>query len=69
MPSIWHVQEGIDLTPNKVMPLEEVGLLLSKKSKCHSKNLFDEYAYGFIDRLMDVDSWLKTWNKKNIIIL
>jgi hypothetical protein len=69
VPSIWHVQEGIDLIPDKATTLEEVGFLLSKKLKCQSRNFFDEYEFFFVNRLMDVDSWSKTRNKKNIVIL
>jgi hypothetical protein len=31
LPSLWHVQKGIDLTQIKVVALEEVGFLLLEK--------------------------------------
>ncbi len=66
MLSLWHVQEKTNLTQYEVMALEETSFILFKKLKCHPRNLFDDDAWIPINKPMDVDSWPKTRNGKNI---
>ncbi len=64
--SLWHVHEITYLTQYEVMALEEASFILFKKLKCHHRNLFCYDAYFPINKLMDVDSWPKNRNGKNI---
>ncbi len=34
LPSLWHVQEGINLIKIEVVTLEDAGFLFSKKPRC-----------------------------------
>jgi hypothetical protein len=56
VPSLWPVQEGIDLTQDEVKTLEEIGFLLSEKSKCHPRNLFSDDASILVNKLASVDN-------------
>ncbi len=60
------MHERTDLTQYEVLALEEAGFILFEKPKWHPKNLFGDDAYLPINKLMDVGSWLKTQNRKNI---
>jgi hypothetical protein len=50
------VQERTNLTQDEVLALEEAGFLLSKKLKCHPKNLFGDDAFLFTNKLADTDN-------------
>jgi hypothetical protein len=52
MPSLWHVQKRTNLTQDEVTTLEEIGFLLSKKSKCHPKNLFSDDGSILVNKPM-----------------
>jgi hypothetical protein len=54
--SLWHVQKQTDLTQDEVTTLEEVGFFLSKKPKCHPKNLFSDDAFLFINKPTDANT-------------
>jgi len=66
VPSLWLVQEGTNLTQDEVTTLEEVSFFLSKKPKCHPKNLFDDDAYLLVNKLADANNRPKIRNGKNI---
>jgi hypothetical protein len=42
LPSLWHVQKMTNLIQIKVVALEEVGLLVSKKPRCPFVNLIGD---------------------------
>jgi hypothetical protein len=48
------------------MILKKNGLFLSKKLRCYPKNIFGDDAYVFVNKLVDVNTWLKTQNDKSI---
>ncbi len=48
LPSLWHVQEGTNLTQIEVVALEEANFLLSKKPKCPLVNPIRDNISAFM---------------------
>jgi hypothetical protein len=67
--SLWHVQEGIDLTQDEVTTLEEVGFFLFEKLNCHPKNIFGDDASLLINKLVDTILGQKLKTRKIFIVL
>jgi hypothetical protein len=66
VPSLWPVQERTNLTQDEVMTLKKAGFLLSRKAKCHPRNLFGDSSSFPINKPADATAWLTTRNGKNI---
>jgi len=60
------MQERTNFIQDEVMTLEEIGFFIFYKSNSHSRNLFGEDAFNFVNRSVDENSWPKTRNGKNI---
>jgi hypothetical protein len=54
--SLWHLYEKTNLTQDEVTTSKEVGFFLFEKLKCHSRNLFNDYAILLVNKLANVDS-------------
>jgi hypothetical protein len=61
MPSIWLVQERIDLIQGEVIIKSWFPLL-----QASPHNFFDDDAFFSINKLVNVNAWLKIQNKNNI---
>jgi len=48
VPKIWHVQEGTNLTQNKVRSLKEVGFVINKRRSIQPWSLFGRKKYVLI---------------------
>jgi hypothetical protein len=48
------------------MILEKNCFLFPEKLKCHPKNIFGDDAYVLVNKLVDLNTRLKTQNDKNI---
>jgi len=66
VPSLWHVQEGTNLTQDEMITLKDASFFFSEKPKCHPRILFNDDASHPTNKLTDANNSPKTQNEKNI---
>ncbi len=62
--SIWHVQEGTNLSHNEVKALEEVGFVINIQQPIFPQSFFVEENFVPINLLVDAMPWPKTKSGK-----